>query len=153
MIREMKENDLDEVLVIEKSLFNSPWNKEQFLYELNDNDLGNAYVYELDNKIIGYGMLWYLFENADITNLAIKKEYQNKGYGKELLKFLLIDALKNDCEFVHLEVRVNNDNAINLYKKFGFEIIRTRKAYYEDGSDAYDMIKGIGGLNEKDFSD
>ena len=52
-----------------------------------------------------------------------------------------------------IEVRINNEEAINLYNKMGFETVRIRKHYYEDGSDAYDMIKAIGGLSEKDFSD
>lgn len=153
MIRLMQEKDLDEIILIEKELFTSPWNKEQFLYEINENEFSKSFVLEIDNEVIAYGMMWFLFENADITNIAVKKKYQKQGYGLKMLKHLLKEAINNNCEFVHLEVRINNNEAINLYKKMGFETVRIRKHYYEDGSDAYDMIKAIGGLSEKDFSD
>lgn len=153
MIRQMKEKDLDEIILIEKELFTSPRNKEQFLYEINENEFSRSFVLEMKNEIIAYGMMWFLFENADITNIAVKKKYQKQGYGLKMLKHLLKEAINNNCEFVHLEVRINNKEAINLYNKMGFETVRIRKHYYEDGSDAYDMIKAIGGLSEKDFSD
>lgn len=153
MIRQMKEKDLDEIILIEKELFTSPRNKEQFLYEINENEFSRSFVLEMNNEIIAYGMMWFLFENADITNIAVKKKYQKQGYGLKMLKHLLKEAINNNCEFVHLEVRINNKEAINLYNKMGFETVRIRKHYYEDGSDAYDMIKAIGGLSEKDFSD
>ena len=153
MIRQMQEKDLDEIILIENELFTSPWNKEQFLYEINENEFSRSFVLEIDNEIIAYGMMWFLFENADITNIAVKKKYQKQGYGLKMLKHLIKEAINNNCEFVHLEVRINNKEAINLYNKMGFETVRIRKHYYEDGSDAYDMIKAIGGLSEKDFSD
>lgn len=153
MIRQMQEKDLDEIILIEKELFTSPRNKEQFLYEINENEFSRSFVLEMNNEIIAYGMMWFLFENADITNIAVKKKYQKQGYGLKMLKHLIKEAINNNCEFVHLEVRINNKEAINLYNKMGFETVRIRKHYYEDGSDAYDMIKAIGGLSEKDFSD
>ena len=153
MIRQMQEKDLDEIILIENELFISPWNKEQFLYEINENELSKSFVLEINNEVIAYGMMWFLFENADITNIAVKKKYQKQGYGLKMLKHLIKEAINNNCEFIHLEVRINNKEAINLYNKMGFETVRIRKHYYEDGSDAYDMIKAIGGLSEKDFSD
>lgn len=153
MIRQMQEKDLDEIILIENELFTSPWNKEQFVYEINENEFSRSFVLEIDNEIIAYGMMWFLFENADITNIAVKKKYQKQGYGLKMLKHLIKEAINNNCEFIHLEVRINNKEAINLYNKMGFETVRIRKHYYEDGSDAYDMIKAIGGLSEKDFSD
>ena len=153
MIRQMQEKDLDEIILIENELFTSPRNKEQFLYEINENEFSRSFVLEINNEVIAYGMMWFLFENADITNIAVKKKYQKQGYGLKMLKHLIKEAINNNCEFIHLEVRINNKEAINLYNKMGFETVRIRKHYYEDGSDAYDMIKVIGGLSEKDFSD
>ena len=42
-----------------------------------------------------------------------------------------------------LEVRVSNYKAINFYKKHGFSTILTKEKYYENGEDAYYMMKGI----------
>ena len=51
------------------------------------------------------------------------------------------------------EVRTTNTKAYNLYKKLGFIETRTRKDYYGEGQDCLDMVKGLLGLNEEDFSD
>ena len=48
-----------------------------------------------------------------------------------------------ECENSTLEVRVSNTVAINLYKSFGYEIVTTRKRYYENGEDAYLMLKEL----------
>ncbi len=45
----------------------------------------------------------------------------------------------NDEEVFFLEVRVSNETAKNIYQKYGFQVISTRKAYYPDGEDAYVM--------------
>ena len=145
MIEEMKLSDLDEIMELEKDLFkNDAWKKENYEYELLENDLSRMYVDRINDEIVSYGGLWFLFENCDITTIGTKRKYWYQGYGEKMFKYLL-DAAKNEgCEFAHLEVRVSNSSAINLYKKNGFEIIRTRKAYYSDNNeDAYDMMKGL----------
>ena len=68
----------------------------------------------------------------------VMPEYQGNGYGDKLLKYIL-DNYSNRNFF--LEVNVNNEKAINLYKKNGFNILTTRKHYYKD-EDAYVMSKG-----------
>ena len=42
-----------------------------------------------------------------------------------------------------LEVRVSNENAIALYKKFGYEPYGIRAKYYEDGEDALAMKREV----------
>ena len=50
--------------------------------------------------------------------IAFVKEHQNKGYGTEVLRFLLLHAFDHlGLHRVQLEVRANNDRAIALYKK------------------------------------
>ena len=51
---------------------------------------------------------------------------------------------KNECFSVTLEVRVSNDPAISLYTKRGFTKVCVKKGYYQDGEDAYYMMKGVG---------
>ena len=64
------------------------------------------------------------------------------------------EAIKNESEVISLEVRVSNKVAINLYEKFGFITMRTRKSYYQDNhEDAYEMAKALGGLYEEDLCD
>ena len=145
MIQEMKLSDLDEIERLEKDLFkNDAWPRSSYEYELKENELSRMYVIKENDEIVAYGGLWFLFENADITTIGTNRKYWHQGYGQRMLEHLLNVAKENNCEFVHLEVRVSNTNAINLYKKNGFEIIRTRKGYYSDNNeDAYDMMRGL----------
>ena len=145
MIIEMQLSDLDEIIELENDLFKSDaWKKKDYEYEIKDNDLSKMYVIKENEEIIAYGGLWFLFENADITTVGVKRKYWHQGYGEKMMRHLLDVAKSNGCEFVHLEVRVSNKNAISLYKKLGFEILRVRKGYYSDNNeDAYDMMKGL----------
>lgn len=154
MILEAKIEDLDKIIEIENEVFTSCWNREQFEYELLENEFSNMYVIKEDEEIIGYAGLWILFERAEITTIAITTKYQGKKYGETLLRFLIEEAIKKGADICSLEVRVSNERAINLYRKLGFEVLRTRKNYYNDNhEDALEMIKVIGGLNEEDISD
>jgi len=143
MIKLMSIEDLDQVLAIENDSFPNPWNRSYFIHELEKNDISELYVLVENDEVIAYGDIWYMFENCDLTNIAVKRQYRNKGYGSKMLKYLIKTAAKKGCEFMHLEVDVLNDAAINLYKKYNFETVRTRKKYYENGDDAYDMLKGL----------
>ena len=150
IIRDIQEVDLKDVLRMEKENFPDPWPKESFIYDMN-NEVADVKVLDNDGQVIGYYVVYYMFENADIGNICIDKEYQGNGLGEYLFKDLLINCIKNEIEFVHLEVRVDNEKAYNLYSKMGFEKTRIRKGYY-NGVDAIEMVKGLIGLNEEDFS-
>lgn len=53
----------------------------------------------------------------------------------------LIEKAKETSTLITLEVNEKNISAINLYKKYGFQIIGTRKKYYDNNFDAYIMTK------------
>ncbi|MBQ2509811.1 MAG: tRNA (adenosine(37)-N6)-threonylcarbamoyltransferase complex transferase subunit TsaD, partial [Erysipelotrichaceae bacterium] len=85
----------------------------------------------------------YMFENCDLTKIVVKRDYRHRGYGRKMLKHLTHIAKERGCEFMHLEVDVNNTEAVKLYEKNRFMTMRTRKNYYENGDDAYDMARGL----------
>ena len=148
MIELLKEDDLDQVLEIESDSFANPWSKKNFLSEIANNDLSEIYVDIVDGKVVAYGDLWYMFENCDLTKIAVRRSERKKGYGRKMMKHLIAAARRRGCEFMHLEVNVNNKEALGLYESDGFEVVRTRKRYYENGDDAYDMIRSL--LGEKE---
>lgn len=148
MIELLKEEDLDQVLEIESDSFANPWSKKNFLSEIANNDLSEIYVDIVDGKVVAYGDLWYMFENCDLTKIAVRRSERKKGYGRKMMKHLIAAARRRGCEFMHLEVNVNNKEALGLYESDGFEVARTRKRYYENGDDAYDMIRSLLGEAE-----
>lgn len=141
-IRLMTIQDIDSILQLEKQLFTSQWKEEDFIYEIETNPFSYLYVLIEEEMIIGYAGLWISYEQAEITTIGIKKEYQGKGYASQLMDYLIELAKKKDCETISLEVRISNKKAIKLYEKYGFIYASIRKNYYQDNfEDAYLMVK------------
>lgn len=147
MIRCMRKEDLENVLKMEYALFpKGPWNMQAFQYELNENPFSRLYVLEEKEKMIGYGDLWIMYEQAQIANIAVDRKWQGKGYGRALMRHMIQQAMAADCETISLEVRFSNEPALRLYRAFGFIKVNVRRQYYEDGENAYLMVKPLGGV-------
>ena len=144
IVRELNVNDLNEIVALEKELYKTPWNLNQFKYELEENEFSYMFVLEHEGVIIGYYGFWVMFDEVDITKVSIRKEFQ----GMRLSNVLMEDCFNrvNDlgCIKINLEVRVDNVKAINLYKKHGFGEVCVRKDYYGKCEDALMMSKGMG---------
>ena len=144
-ILEVKNEDINDILIIENELYHKPWKAKDYLYELNDNPFAFylKMIIKETSEVIGFIGFWIKFEQAEITKVSITKKYQ----GHKLSKLLMQDAEKRivlaGCNNITLEVRVSNERAINLYKSCGFRIVATRKKYYENGEDAYLMLKDL----------
>ena len=141
MIRKMSQNDLDAVNAIEMQAFQDPWSKQDFINELESNPYSCIYVKEINGEVVAYADLWIAYENAEIANIAVKKEFLHQGIASELMQYCLQKIQQSKCENFTLEVRVSNMNAIKLYEKFGFQTVSKRKKYYADGEDAYLMVQ------------
>mgnify|MGYP004625625589 CR=1 FL=1 len=109
-------------------------------YKVNLDVFSNIYICTVDNNIIGFISYSIMYERAEILDIFIDIKYRNRGYASKLIKKVLNQAY--ECNNISLEVDVENKSAINLYKKFGFEIKTVRKNYY-DLNDAYLMVKEL----------
>lgn len=82
--------------------------------------------------IVGFSGIWVLVDEAHITNIALRQEYQGKGLG-ELLLIATIDlSMILKARMMTLEVRASNLIAQNLYGKYGFTQVGVRRGYYLD---------------------
>jgi ribosomal-protein-alanine N-acetyltransferase len=144
-IRRMNEHDIEEVWEIERDLFAMPWSKASFLFEAGDNRNSYAVVGTHEDAIAGYAVAWFVGDELHIGNVAVARQLQGKGAGKQLLEHLLDEAFKRDVKHATLEVRVSNVRAINLYRAYGFKAIALRRRYYTDsGEDALVMLAEMG---------
>lgn len=142
-ILKVSHSDLDKILEIENESFIKPFKKENFLYELDENPFSRFYKLVIDNEIIGFLLLYVTFDSSSIVQIAIKKDKRNQGFAEFLLQNIEKLLIKEEVNFITLEVRVSNIPARKLYKKLGYEEINIKKGYYEDGEDAIYMVKGI----------
>ena len=111
----------------------------------------NAKFFSLkkNSEIIGFGGYIITPQDIQITNIVIKKDQRNKGYGdyffKEILRNAESDLKQIDInpKSISLEVNSTNNSAISLYIKNGFEKIGVRKRYYNNTFDAIIMTKNL----------
>jgi ribosomal-protein-alanine N-acetyltransferase len=91
-------------------------------------------------SIIGFAGLWLMLDEAHITTIATHPDYRGRGLGELLLCSMTKIAYDIGAQRITLEVRVSNTVAQNLYRKYGFMVVGTRRRYYSDNNeDAYIM--------------
>ena len=133
--RKMTPEDASAVEVVEKSCFDMPWSRQSFWQEASNDKA--YYLLALDGeRVIGYVGVWILFDEAQITNVAITPEYQNKGIGRLMMKEIIKISQERKANAMTLEVRPSNKGAIHLYESLGFKSVGRRRGYHEDGEDA-----------------
>ncbi len=82
--------------------------------------------------IIGFSGIWVLADEAHITNIAVRQQYQRQGIGELLLISTIDLAKERKASTMTLEVRASNYAAQNLYSKYGFTQVGLRRGYYLD---------------------
>lgn len=136
MIRQAVLKDKDAICELGK-IVNPNFNKVYDIDKMFLEKYNKIYVAVIDEQIVGMLMAIVLYETCEILNIVVKKEYRNQKIATNLID-TLISEFSDTIEMLTLEVAVDNINAINLYKKFGLEIVNTRKNYYGN-KDAYLM--------------
>ena len=105
-----------------------------------DNPFTHTMVYLDNQEVVGFIKYDVIYEKVEIIYIFVCKHCRNKGVASKLLKSLI--DIVGDKENITLEVRTDNEVAIRLYQSSGFEIIATRKNYY-DNCDGYLMEKKL----------
>lgn len=135
-VQAMRKADVKAVYEIEVLSFRTPWSFRSLMGELK-NDVAHYTVLKQDEEVIGYCGMWVLFEEAHITNIAIRPEQRGKGFGKKLLHASMRVAASFGAEMMTLEVRETNTVAQRMYDEMDFLQQGRRKRYYTDtGEDA-----------------
>ncbi|MCX6076257.1 MAG: GNAT family N-acetyltransferase [Campylobacterales bacterium] len=139
IIRKAVATDVAELYKLEQELFtdkNFPLSKGSFSYHIGSNLI---YLAEIDGNIAGYALTLIKRRDAKIYSIGIRELYRGKKVALNLLKIVHREILSLNFEKTVLEVRIDNERAITLYKNFGFTVKKELKAFYLDGCNAYLM--------------
>lgn len=139
-IRPMQEEDLAQVLAVDRLSFSLPWPESAFRYELFENRHSRLWVAEWTDAdgvktVVGAVVVWFLVDEAHIATLAVHPDYRRRGIGQRLLVEVLRTALQMGMVTATLEVRQGNLAAQELYRKFGFRVVGRRPRYYKDNQE------------------
>ena len=103
----------------------SPWNLEQIQADLSQGQTWYALAFD-GVEVIGFLAVQENFFEAEVLQIAVKKNYQGQGIAS-----VLFATLPTDKE-IFLEVRKSNQRAQAFYKKEKMAVIAERKSYYHD---------------------
>ncbi len=164
-VRRAREEDIPAVMLVNlKSLPENYWHG--FFKYILDNWPEAFLVAEVEDRIVGYAMsrveetgdpvlLGLIDEEGrpltvswgeprrvgHLVSIAVLREYRGRGIGSALLaETIRVMREHYRVASIYLEVRVSNEPAIRLYRKFGFRVGRRIPYYYRDGEDAYVMV-------------
>ena len=131
-LRRLETGDLEEVEMIERESYPTPWSRSMFATELaKPSSLSLGAVDEAD-RLVGYLVLSRYVDAWHVMNVAVAPESRRQGVATALLRRLL-DETRHDAQRGYtLEVRVSNVGAIALYEGFGFRTKGVRRGYYTD---------------------
>lgn len=146
-LRPLRAADLRRVVGLEQELFGpSAWSYGMLAEELGA--LGRWYVaaepVRLDaagpQTVVGYAGLWFDGDVTQVMTVGVDPAWQHRGVGSQLLEALVARSRELGAAAVLLEVRVDNEPALRLYGRYGFEQLGIRKRYYQpEDVDAYTM--------------
>ena len=139
-IERLIKEDIPQVVLLEEELLGDSLGKEMLENEINNESI--CFLAAKDNKkVLGYIGAYVIESEMEILNFVVDKMHQHSGIGTLLFNTLL--ELYPNTKSIILEVRENNEQGINFYKKNNFNVISKRKHYYKNGDVALVMMKEL----------
>ena len=139
MVNKIGINDIDKFYEL-GLLVNSNFENLFNLKELLNNKYDYIFGYYDNNILVGFIHVNKLYENMDIINIVVDKDYRRRGIGNKLINYVVNEF--SDVDSIMLEVNVNNTEAINLYNVNKFKVIHKRLNYYGE-DDALIMKRDV----------
>lgn len=137
-IRWMIRRDMPEVLAIENSSFEYPWDEEDFIRCLRQRNCIGM-VAEHNETVVGY-MIYELYANRiHLLNIAVHPDYRFKGIGKNIIEKLVSKLSPQRRSKIEAEVRESNLDAQLFFKKMKFRATEIFQQYFENAENAYAM--------------
>lgn len=136
--RRMHAADVASVAAIEQAIYSHPWTAGNFSDSL---DAGyECWMLEREGEALGYAVMMVAAGEAHLLNLSIAAQWQGRGLGTDLVRFLVRVARQQGAAKIYLEVRPSNAAARALYARTGFTQIGVRRGYYPADSGREDAL-------------
>jgi len=160
VLRYMTVNDIPQVMMIDRLSFPSPWNLQSYTFEIAQSNTSHMVILTTaqprstgwrgwwtrlrgqptETVTVGYAGMWYIAGEAHISTIAVHPDRRGYGLGEVILNGLMQRAVGLGAEYSILEVRISNEPAQALYRKYGYAVLDSRPNYYRDNNeDAYIM--------------
>jgi len=136
--RPMQEEDLSQVLEVERQSYPHPWTQMIFCDCLQAGY--SCWVSGRRGIIEAYGILSISAGESHLLNICVRPEARQQGIGRKMLRHLVSVARRHEAEVIFLEVRPSNTAAREMYEDEGFNELGNRRDYYPDGDGREDAL-------------
>jgi ribosomal-protein-alanine N-acetyltransferase len=151
-VRQGTDDDARALAELDRRSSPAPWTAEHFQKELAK-PFSHLLVMtddETDEQVIAFLAAWvHARGDCEILNVAVDLRMRRLGVAELLIENLRRQALRAQCTRMVLNVRTSNAAAIALYQKAHFAIEHTRKRFYSNGEDAYEMVIDLTGAGPR----
>ena len=131
VLRDLTEEDLAWVAHQEVAIFGpAAWSESL----IRDDFRWGGKLYrgvERDGELVAYAVFGYDGDAFHLMNLAVVPEARRRGVARVLVDDFLAEAAAQGAGDAWLEVSVENEAALALYREYGFEDVRIRPRYYQ----------------------
>jgi len=144
-IHPLTEKHLKEVMSVNLRCFKKGENytKHTFSYLLNEPTTLSYRVATPAEEIVGFIFVMTSQGTGHITTIGVAPEHRRRGLAGKMLEHIEQALKKREIATVSLEVRISNIAAQSLYRGLGYTIVQRLINYYNNGEDAFLMVKSI----------
>jgi ribosomal protein S18 acetylase RimI-like enzyme len=137
-------NYIEQIIEIEKEAFGVSGGVDEWILKPIIR-YGKVYVLLLKGEVIGISEYIRSFDGEEIFlyGFSVKKKYRKHGYGKKMLEESVKIFKENKIKRISLTVGLENQEAIELYKKLKFENKKLLKDEYGKGIDRLYFVRAI----------
>lgn len=127
----LTEERLDEVVAVERTAYDHPWTRGNFVDSLRSGY--QAQALGASGVLLGYFVAMKGVDEVHLLNLTVAPSYQRQGWGRVMLDALALWARGQGAQWLWLEVRISNTRAQRIYERHGYRRVGERKNYYPAG--------------------
>jgi len=131
-IAPMQRWHLREVHAIDEKVYPRPWSLALWRQEIAMLDSRHYIIAESGGRVVGHAGIMYVLNEGHVTTVAVDPQWQGRKIATRLVSTLCQHARTRKTNALTLEVRVGNERAIALYRRFGFAPAGVRKNYYAE---------------------
>jgi ribosomal-protein-alanine N-acetyltransferase len=125
----MRVPDLTEVMAAERRAYPVPWTHGNFV-----DSLAAGYAAEVLRgpraELLGYWVAMPGVDELHLLNITVVPGWQGRGLAVVMLDRLVDECRRRGLTQLWLEVRVGNERARDVYRRYGFAEVGRRRAYY-----------------------
>lgn len=137
-VRSARQSDIEQLVKLEEESFSADRVSRRSFRRFISGRTDLLLVASDLGAVIGYALVLFRRGTAlcRLYSIAVSNKARGRGVGARLITLAEEQALERGAMVMRLEVRIDNERAIKLYKQLGFRAFGKYEDYYQDHVDA-----------------